>query len=69
MNDFIILIGELFLIICIESVIEIFISDRRNRYMQKLLSIACYCGGLYIVLKFAFNYLFKEIYTIIRLYF
>ena len=60
MNDFLALLGEIFLISIIQLVLENFVSDS-NFYMLKLINIACYIGCLYIIIQFTYNYLFKEL--------
>lgn len=61
MQPFLVMIGQIFLITCIQSIIEIYISDKKNIYMSKIVTIACYLGSLYIVIQFTYQYLFKEL--------
>jgi len=66
MNDFLALIGQIFLITCIQSVLEMFIDSAERPYLSKVLNIACYAGGLYLVLQFVFNNLITEMFSLIR---
>lgn len=61
MQPFLVMIGQIFLITCIQTIIEIFISDKKHVYMSKIVTIACYLGSLYIVIQFTYHYLFKEL--------
>ncbi|MCL2674569.1 MAG: hypothetical protein FWE92_04480 [Defluviitaleaceae bacterium] len=68
MREFMILIGQIFLISCIQSIIEMFV-DLSGKPLQKILHIACFMGGLYLLLQFMFTHLFPEITQIVRVYF
>lgn len=61
MQPFLVMIGQLFLIACIQSVLEIYVQDGRHIGMNRLLTIACYLGSLYVVLQFTFQYVFQEL--------
>ncbi|MCL2616755.1 MAG: hypothetical protein FWD96_03815 [Defluviitaleaceae bacterium] len=67
MREFMILVGQIFLISCIQSIVELFIDEKSH--LRKILNIACFMGGLYLLLQFVFNYLFPEITQIVRVYF
>jgi len=69
MREFMILIGQIFLISCIQSIVELFVDLSQKPLMQKILNIACFLGGLYLLLQFVFNYIFPEITQIVRVYF
>lgn len=69
MNEFLALIGQLFLIVCLQSVLELFIDATNKPYLTKILSIACYAGALYILLQFVFNNLVPEMFGIFRMVF
>jgi len=64
-----ILIGQIFLISCVQSIVELFVDLSKTPLMQKILSIACFLGGLYILLQFVFTHIFPEITQIVRVYF
>ena len=64
MEEFLMLIGQLFLITCIQSVLDMFIDKDARPYLSRILSIACYAGSLYILLKFVFDHLLKEMFTL-----
>ncbi len=62
MHEFLSLLGELFIIAFLQSIISYFISEKRS-YMLELINIACYLGALYIILQFAFTYVLSQIMT------
>jgi len=66
MNEFLALIGQIFLITCIQSILEMFIDPNERPYLSKVLSIACYAGGLYLVLQFVFTHLISEMFSLFR---
>lgn len=69
LNEFLALIGQLFLIVCLQSVLELFIDATNKPHLVKLLSIACYAGSLYLLLQFVFNNLMPEMFSIFRMVF
>ena len=66
MNEFLTVIGQIFLIACIQSVIEVFIDTDKRPYMSKIANFACYVGALYILLQFMFEFLLAELFSIVR---
>ncbi len=66
MRDFLILIGQLFLITCLQTVTEIFINTGDKPFQSSLLNIACFLGGLYLVLQYATTHLFAQIASFVR---
>jgi len=66
MDKLLALIGQIFLITCIQSVLEMFIDPDKRPYLLRVLSIACYAGGLYLVLQFVFQNLVPEMFRLFR---
>lgn len=66
MDQFLTVIGELFLIICVQSVFDVLISEKKQPYMKKIISLACYIGSMIIVLNFMVNYLFASLSSLFR---
>ncbi len=59
MDGFLALAGQLFLILCIQSVLEAMASARwQNNFIQKPIELGCYLASLLVVLRFMQNYLF-----------
>lgn len=69
MNEFLVLVGQILLIVCLQSVVELFIDATSKPYLIKILSIACYVGSLYLLLRFVFDNLMPEIFNIVRMAF
>ena len=69
MREFMILVGQIFLIVCIQAVLELFINLSQRPLLKGILDIACFVGGLYLLLQFVFGHLFPEITQIVRVYF
>ena len=66
MNEFLTLLGKLFLITLLQSVINFFINKENSPYMQELINIACYLGAMYIILEFAYTHIFSQIMNILN---
>lgn len=58
MDAFLILAGQLFLILCIQSVLEVLVSRWQNNFMQKPIDLGCYLACMWVVLRFMESYLF-----------
>ena len=65
MREFTLLIGQLFFIALMQTVLELFMEPKERPHHVKILNIACVMGSLYLLLQFAFNYLLNEISTFI----
>lgn len=52
MEGFLVLAGQLFLIVCIQSVLEVAAADRFQNHLQKVISLAAYLAALLLVLRF-----------------
>ncbi len=68
MQEFLVMVGELFLISCIQSILIVFVQDKKQTSMGRIINIACYLGSLYIVLQFTFQYLLKEMSQFFRIF-
>lgn len=66
MEQFLTVIGEIFLIICIQSIFDVLVSEKKQPYMKKVVSLACYIGSMIIVLNFMINYLFASLSDLFR---
>lgn len=58
MDGFLTLAGQLFLILCIQSVLEAMAMKWQNHFMQKPIELGCYLASLVAVLRFMERYLF-----------
>ncbi len=58
MDAFLSLAGQLFLILCIQSVLETMAAKRQNSFMLKPIELGCYLASLIVVLRFMEAYLF-----------
>ena len=56
MQDFLQLAGELFLIICVQSILEAMLSDKRNNPYTKVIFFAAYIASLALVLNFMYQH-------------
>ena len=66
MKKFVMLLGEIFFIACLQSVIEVFMNLSEKSYQAKILNIACFCGSLYLLLEYVFNNIIKELLSFIN---
>ena len=63
MREFTLLIGQLFFIALMQTVLELFIDPSERPKHVQILNIACIVGSLYLLLQFVFEYLLGEIST------
>ena len=68
MDGFLTLAGQLFLILCIQSVLEAMVTKWQNNYMLKPIELGCYLASLVAVLRFMENYLFDVLKTISKFF-
>jgi hypothetical protein len=61
MEPFLKLAGELFLVIFVQSVLEIFASSRKQYHFHKVIFLGCYLASLALVLNFMYQYFFQMI--------
>jgi hypothetical protein len=67
MEEFLMLIAQILLITCIQTVAELFIDSSKNPMQVKLIGIACTVGCFYLLVQFVFSYVLEEIIGIINL--
>ena len=58
MDGFLTLAGQLFLILCVQWVLEAMVTKWQNSYMLKPIELGCYLASLVAVLRFMETYLF-----------
>ena len=58
MDGFLTLAGQLFLILCIQWILEAMVTKWQNNYMMKPIELGCYLASLAAVLRFMETYLF-----------
>ena len=66
MDGFLVLAGQLFLIVCIQSVLEVAAVDRFQNHLQKVISLAAYLAALVLVLRFMDGYLLDTLQRLTR---
>lgn len=52
MQEFLTLAGQLFIILCIQSILEVMASSRRQNHLQKPIALGCYLASMLLVLHF-----------------
>ena len=67
MREFIVLIGQIFFIALLQSIIETFLSTEKRDHQIKIINIACVMGSLYLLLQFVYNNVLGEITTFLNL--
>ncbi|KXL54168.1 hypothetical protein CLNEO_03950 [Anaerotignum neopropionicum] len=68
MQDFLILAGQFFIILCIQSILEVMSSSRRQYHLQKPIALGCYIASLLLVLRFMQQYLADILNSLSRLF-
>ncbi len=56
MQAFLTLAGEFFIILCIQSILEVMAFSRRQNHLLKPISLGCYFASLLLVLHFMQQY-------------
>ena len=67
MSEFVILIGQIFVIGVIQIIIEVFINMSDKPYQSKIINIACFMGSFYLLLDCTYNYLLKDISRLVNI--
>ena len=67
MREFMVLIGQIFLISLIQTIVEVFLKSDNRDYQIRIINIACIMGSLYLVLQFVFTYILRELTAIVRM--
>ncbi|MFV0315310.1 MAG: hypothetical protein ACK5I7_09475 [Anaerotignum sp.] len=57
MQAFLNLAGQLFIILCIQSILDIMSSSRKQMHLQKPIALGCYIASLLVVIRFMQEYL------------
>lgn len=68
MDGFLTLAGQLFLILCIQSVLEAMVTKWQNNYMLKPIELGCYLASLAAVLRFMERYLFDILRSVLKFF-
>ncbi len=66
MRDFMILIGQIFIISCIQILAEMFINPDDKPYQARILNIACFTGCLLLLVQFVFSKLLNELAMVMK---
>ena len=67
MREFMVLVGQIFLISLVQTILEVFLKSENRDYQIKIINIACIMGSLYLVVQFVFTYVIKELMSIVRM--
>ena len=67
MREFMVLVGQIFLISLVQTILEVFLKSENRDYQIKIINIACIMGSLYLVVQFIFTYIIKELNSIIHM--
>lgn len=68
MDGFLTLAGQLFLILCVQSVLEAMVTKWQNNYMLKPIELGCYLASLAAVLRFMERYLFDILRSVLKFF-
>ncbi len=61
MSEFITMLTQIFIISCVQTILEMFIDGEEHPYQVKMLSVACFVGSMYLVSIFVFETLLSEL--------
>jgi len=68
MDGFLTLSGQLFLILCIQWILEAMAARRQNNFLLKPIELGCYLASLAAVLGFMEDYLFDILRSIAKFF-
>lgn len=68
MDAFMTLAGQMFLILCIQSILEVLAASRWSGNLQKVISFGCYVAALVLVLQFMQEYIDDIFQSILRIF-
>lgn len=66
MGEFLTLLGQIFIISCLQSIVELFIDPTLKSYQIRLINIACFSGSLYLIIQYISGTLISEISTVFK---
>ena len=66
MREFTVLIGEIFFIALVQTILELLIDAEKRPQQIRIVNIACILGSLYLLLQFVFTYIMGEISTFVK---
>lgn len=69
MRELIRLIGEIFLITCIQSVLDVFVDYVGKPHTKVIVDISCYVGLFYLTIQFITDYFLKELISFLNICF
>ena len=67
MREFMVLVGQIFLISLVQTILEVFLKTENRDYQIKIINIACIMGSLYLVIQFVFTYIIRELTSIVHM--
>jgi len=67
MREFMVLVGQIFLISLVQTILEVFLKSENRDYQIRIINIACIMGSLYLVIQFVFTYVIRELTTMIHM--
>lgn len=67
MREFLVLLGEILFITSLQYIFEVFVDAKNHPYQSQMLTVTCFMGSLYLLLRFAANHLFEELRTVLQL--
>jgi hypothetical protein len=67
MKEFMVLIGQIFVISLVQTVLEAFLDTEGRKYQIRIINIACIVGSLYFLLQFVFDHIMKDVTTFLKI--
>lgn len=68
LEEFLLLAGQIFLIICIESIIEIMVANKKQTYLLKPIELASYIACLFLVIRFTQLFMKEIISAVLQIF-
>lgn len=69
MRELLELIGQIFLITCIQSVLDVFVDYIDKPHTKVIVDITCYVGLFYLTIQFIVDYFLRELISFLNICF
>ncbi|WP_317855151.1 hypothetical protein [Chakrabartyella piscis] len=67
MEGFFTLVGQIFVILCIQSLLESMVNTKKQAHIQKIIGVGCYVATLVVVVQFMEKYLMEVMKAVMQM--
>jgi hypothetical protein len=66
-SEFIMLIGQILIIVILQTIIETFFEKEKHAVQLRIINIACILGSFYLLIEFIFGHILNQITDFVKL--